>query len=145
MSRSDMSKSEMLDVVRRARELLARAWVAGTRHTDWSISSSEVPADYARGQHCHLGCLEVVQKIRPYGLNCDEDQTAVYLNAVARRLHPLVDTVVTGAHRFHPAVYVNNVLGRDAIVAVYDAAIEDLELAVLCEEEVLKESEEVLA
>ncbi len=33
-----------------------------------------------------------------------------------------------------PAVYVNNVLGRDA-------AIEDLELAVLCEEEARKEEE----
>ncbi len=132
-----MSKSEMLDVVRRARELLARTWVPGIRHTDYIYGV--VPTEH--GGHCHLGCLEVVRRIDSGNLDPFEDPISRLLDEVAVRLRP---ESAIGSRFGLPAVYVNNVLGRDAIVAVYDAAIEDLELAVLCEEEEAKK-EEVLA
>ena len=38
-------------------------------------------------------------------------------------------------HSKHASIYVNNMLGKDAILAVYDDVIAQLEVAVLCEQE----------
>lgn len=144
-----MNKAEILTIIRKARELLAERWIP------WRLGD-------ASGGHCQAGCIWVALGI----MECEFGGPAIYISAksyenyravqdfidaTARDLHPeLVGCIRPRCGQFwrvhlddsfdrYPAVFVNNQLGKEAILAVYDEAISRLELAVLCEEEAAKD------
>ncbi len=119
-----MTKAEMLDVVFRTRALLEVSYIP-YKLTDGA------------GGRCHWGCLNLIQQGHELAWLLD-DPALAYLDKVAVRLYPESEL-----YSF-PSVFVNNKLGKEAILAVYDAAIAQLQVAVLCEEEAEKR-EEVLA
>lgn len=128
-----MDKQDMLTKLKAARALLAEHWIP------WKTSDS-------KGGHCHLGCVGIAFG-GAYQDWIDFPAVRYILDAAAKRLHPELigeQRRREGCHglmdHFHltPAVFVNNHLGKDAILAVYDDVISALEVAVLYEEETAK-------
>lgn len=122
-----------IDFMKEVRDLLATCWIP------WKT-------DDERGGHCQLGAFQKVSKQRGM-VFCRQSPEVDFIEATAHRLHPELWGCSAermdfwgGNDSFNtsPAVYINNHLGKDAILAVYDAAIQDLknqlELKNLCEE-----------
>lgn len=144
-----MDKAELLSIIRQARALLAERWIP------WMTGDG-------KGGHCHVGCLGVVTGEMPLGgdvfsmrINVSFLDGSAFMVAcdaidkIARELHPELEDAVgarpdlaymCSTERFgqNPGVFVNNQLGKEAILRVYDEAISRLELEVLCEEEAAK-------
>ncbi len=141
-----MKIEEQIELLQQARDLLRETYVPWT-------------SDDKKGGHCHIGCLIAVyakvNNVMPWVLSGVGGLDKV-VDDVARRMYP----DLTGAralrkvkskhgtvHDFFdiwPAVYVNNQLGKEAILGVYDEAIrslkEDLRIseemkAICCENE----------
>lgn len=120
-----MKKAEQLEKLMAVREMLSRVWIP------WATSDG-------RGGHCQLGCL----------MRLDAWDLCGLIDAAALRLHPdlkgatYVRPGCTHEYEFEsaPAIFVNNSLGKEAILAVYDDAIAQLEVAVLCEREQANEA-----
>ncbi len=121
-----------------AREMLANCWVP------WSTDDGE-------GGHCQIGCL-----IRAFNWGTGYATASRAVREAAFRLHqdlagarrPRPDCSCPDDFNSDPAIFVNNQLGKEAILAVYDEAILQLEVAALREEEanrVDSEKEEVLS
>ncbi len=133
-----MTKQQTLLMLESARDLLAASYIP------WSL-------DNGRGGHCQAGCLSlVVRKAVPESSSYWVSFNSAYLllEVAARRLHP--EAAGASAHRpgggldyfdFSPPIYVNNHMGKDSILEVYDVAIADLAVEVLCEEESAKTPE----
>lgn len=128
-----MNKQEMLEKLTAARAILAEHWIP------WKTSDFN-------GGHCHLGCVGIAFG-GGYQNWIDFPAVVIILDEAAKRLHP----ELMGEQRrregcrglmdhFHktPAVFVNNHLGKEAVLAVYDDVIAALEVAVLYEEETAK-------
>lgn len=120
-----MSIENTLKILRDARALLAEHYVPWT-------------TDDGRGGHCQLGCLWEAWSWNPCLKQFTEPNGCV--ERAARALHPelagcsMERSDGLGRECFDhfdqfPAVYVNNQLGKEAILRVYDAAILDLEIA----------------
>lgn len=111
----------MLERLKAARALLATAYVPWTRSD-------------GHGGHCQLGCLAKA------GVLGDVQESPEHLKVadICRALFPelrgatarrLANGMYKEAFDDFPAVYVNNHLGKEAILRAYDAAILDLEIA----------------
>ncbi len=130
----------VLERTKVAREMLANCWVP------WTTNDG-------RGGHCQIGCL-----IRAFYWRPGYETASRAVREAALRLHrdlagarrPRPDCGCPDDFNSDPAVFVNNQLGKEAILAVYDEAILQLEVAALCEREAERvecslEKEEVLA
>lgn len=129
-----MTKKQILETIKSARVWLAKHYVPWTRED-------------ANGDGCQLGALHHAMG-RPtcrYEANLIVDRFEKdHIAPVARRMHP----ELTGQKRprlpggfytlddfeYSPAVFVNNQLGKEAILAVYEEAIAQYEVAALCDE-----------
>jgi hypothetical protein len=131
-----MTNEKLAAFLQEVRDLLAVAWIP------WKMFDFN-------GGHCQYGCaLAVLEKT---DILFDFAGAMDYVDRTAQLLHPELRGAVAkrddsrfAKDKFNstPAVYVNNHLGKDAILAVYDAAIAslrapvndpvDAEVAALC-------------
>lgn len=132
-----MTKQECLSTFYAARKLLAE------RYCKWTIY------DVTSDRQCQLGCIHSC-----FGTAFPQHvmDAAKLVNESARRMYPDLDGIEVERRQSgietptglfdsfdkSPAVFVNNHLGKDAILAVYDDVIAALEVAVLYEEETAK-------
>jgi hypothetical protein len=136
MNNAVMIKSEALSVIRKARKILDRSYVK------WTV-------DNDKGGHCQLGAFSLASGLS--SLQALDSTIYAHVDAAAVRLHPeLAGSIFKRADpwggkdyfdRF-PAVFINNHLGKEAILAVYDDVIAQLETAVLCKQEAAKQTTE---
>lgn len=125
-----MTDQKFLTILTEARSVLAESYIK------WYLQDS-------KGGHCAAGSVLHKADDMPHYLTVMDK-----LNAVAKQLHPELTgqsaprkdplgiyNPLAGAVQFsrdyfdsHPVVYVNNHLGKEAVLAVFDAAILDVEL-----------------
>ena len=124
-------KSE-LEVLCAARELLAE------RYVKWTV-------DDDAGGHCSLGCIGLASTGHA---NARASNATVLVNRACERLHPelqgktaprmeyagiFMDCGLEDFFDTHPMVFVNNQLGKEAILACFDDAILHEEMRVMLE------------
>lgn len=133
MNKSDKSD---LEILKEARTLLDAHYVKWT-------------SDDGLGGHCAIGCFNLAASgcaTVSYG---HVNNTWGAVNRSAKRLHPELVGQVRKRFLFgnvdifdeQPAIFVNNQLDKAAILAVFDDAIGNEELRLLCEAEARKLSE----
>ena len=126
---------DVLEVLNKARAILA------TNYCKWVT-------DDGRGHHCASGAISVAASGRAAAAEMNSIRETIRASAI--RLHPELagacrprlnmrgtDFVDMGFHdRFEldPMIFVNNQLGQQAILEVFDDAIQNLELSKLCAE-----------
>jgi hypothetical protein len=112
-----MNIQEQLHVAKAARKMLETCWVPN------------VLTDGGDG-HCHVGALGKCAYDNAFrGFNAYE--LLKRLDNTSERMYP---TFIPRSNT-HFSVGVNNELGKDCILAVYDDVIAQLEVALLCEQE----------
>ncbi len=126
-----MTRAKVLGVLKQARALLEERYVANR------LICPTLPG---QPRYCQAGCLGVVLRNDPYLVRYpsgEEEDVFMLVEESARRLYPWQRHSDPGHQPRYPntAVAVNNRLGKEAILAVYDDAIAQLEVAVLCERE----------
>ncbi len=116
------NKVDDLEVLRKSREVLAQTYVK------WITKDG-------KGGHCAYGAVEAVvgSVHREYPLRC-------YLNPAAKALHPELkgctgkrevhNTDQRDIFDLHPLIYVNNHTDKETTLAVFDAAILNLEMEI---------------
>ncbi len=124
-------KADVLHILKEAREVLSASWIPLCR------------ADSAGG-HCALGALEVAAGLRLRGherlidrstlIESTRPDIVAMLNESARKIFPKLAAALHEYHSIYLITTVNNDYGRDAILAVFDDAIERAELNQLCAE-----------
>lgn len=119
-----MTSRDMLSAIAMARVILDE------RYIKWC-------SDNGHGGHCHMGCLNLV-----FGALVENtESTSFFMDSVAREMHQDLfgaekPRLYGGLDKFDvwPCVFINNHLGKEAILEVYDEAMLRLELEILCEE-----------
>lgn len=110
----------MLERLKAARALLATAYVPWT-------------TDDGRGGHCQWGCLQQVgvrSLYSPEHKQIEEACRALFPELRGRSARrPLAGICELEKFDEAPAIFVNNHVGKEAILRAYDAAILDLEIA----------------
>jgi len=128
-------KSE-LEVLRDARELLAQCYVK------WTV-------DDDAGGHCAMGCVNLARVGYASVAPVKGDNALDLVNRACERLHPelqgkraprmeyydgiFMDCGHEDFFDTHPMVFVNNQLGKEAILACFDDAILHEEMRVMLE------------
>ena len=117
-----------LGILKAARDIISNHWCADRTHD-------------GNGNHCATGAILVAKGMDP-ATSCVSMSSPeiVSVNDAARRLHPELRGL-SAIHRRnyekygfdrYPAIFVNNELGQQAILEVFDDAIATLEVARLC-------------
>lgn len=156
-----MTTSKMLTIIREARQLLSERWIpwvagdgkGGHCHVGCLWVAAGVQAlgfNSLRHRPRYIIPEGDLSEEPPGYVDIAEDlseEPRRYVDDVARDLHPeLIGCRAARTRPFGtsddfdrtPGLFVNNHLGKEAILAVYDEAIARLEVAALCEEEAAK-------
>lgn len=110
---SEMNDTQILEQLRAARELLATRYVKEAQ-------------DDGKGGHCALGCIAVgLGRVYAYPNEADAAGAIALLNSNAMALHPEINF---NRWQSAPIVQVNNRTNKESTLAVFDAAILELEI-----------------
>jgi hypothetical protein len=122
-------RDKLIENLKEARALLEKCWIP------WSLRDG-------KGGHCHLGVCQRITDVLSIQGRREYVEMVETIDDASVRLHPELKGQVSprpyyGNDAFNctPAVYINNQLGKEAILDVYDDEIARLEVARLCEQE----------